>query len=220
MKNILKDIYSNRLLATVLGFKGGTACYFFYELPRFSVDLDFDLLDNEKKEEVFKLVKKILEKYGKLSQATEKRNTLFFLLTYEVGKQKIKVEISKRQKNDNYEIKNFLGISVLTMKKEDMFANKLVAATERKMTANRDFFDINYFLNKAWDVNVEIIEDRTGKSFKEYLKFLINYVEKNITTTNVFDGLGEILNDDQKDSVRTILKRDLLFGLRNYLSLL
>jgi hypothetical protein len=33
---ILKDIYSDRELANSLGFKGGTALMFFYDLPRFS----------------------------------------------------------------------------------------------------------------------------------------------------------------------------------------
>ena len=41
---ILKDIYSDLELANILGLKGGTALMFFYDLPRFSVDLDFNLL--------------------------------------------------------------------------------------------------------------------------------------------------------------------------------
>ena len=44
MLQILKDIYSDPKLSTALGFKGGTALMFFYNLPRFSVDLDFNLL--------------------------------------------------------------------------------------------------------------------------------------------------------------------------------
>ena len=40
---ILKDIYSDSLVAPFLGFKGGTAAVMFYGLDRFSVDLDFDL---------------------------------------------------------------------------------------------------------------------------------------------------------------------------------
>jgi predicted nucleotidyltransferase component of viral defense system len=45
---ILKDIYSDSLLAPFLGFKGGTAAVMFYGLDRFSVDLDFDLLNKER----------------------------------------------------------------------------------------------------------------------------------------------------------------------------
>jgi len=49
MLNILADISSNPLLSVNLGFKGGTCAYFLYGLNRFSVDLDFDLLDAGKK---------------------------------------------------------------------------------------------------------------------------------------------------------------------------
>lgn len=47
---ILKDIYSNITLGPKLGFKGGTAAYLCYGLGRFSVDLDFDLLDEKQKQ--------------------------------------------------------------------------------------------------------------------------------------------------------------------------
>lgn len=40
MAQILKDIYSDIALASLLGFKGGTAANIFYGSPRFSVDLD------------------------------------------------------------------------------------------------------------------------------------------------------------------------------------
>ena len=47
MLQILRDIYSDLELANNLGFKGGTALMFFYNLPRFSVDLDFNLISPE-----------------------------------------------------------------------------------------------------------------------------------------------------------------------------
>ena len=50
---ILKDMYTDNTLGPVLGFKGGTAALLFYDLSRFSVDLDFDLLDPEKEDYVF-----------------------------------------------------------------------------------------------------------------------------------------------------------------------
>ena len=45
---ILKEIYEDKELSGILGFKGGTALMFFYDLPRFSVDLDFNLLNSSK----------------------------------------------------------------------------------------------------------------------------------------------------------------------------
>jgi predicted nucleotidyltransferase component of viral defense system len=57
---ILKDIYDDLELANCLGFKGGSALLFFYDLPRFSVDLDFNLLDIRKENIVYEKVRKII----------------------------------------------------------------------------------------------------------------------------------------------------------------
>lgn len=57
-------IFSVALLSSVLAFKGGTATMFFHNLPRFSTDLDFNLLDAEKETEVYDRVRKIVLKYG------------------------------------------------------------------------------------------------------------------------------------------------------------
>ena len=48
MTKIVKEIYSDITIGPALGFKGGLPLNF-YDLPRFSVDLDFDLLDESKK---------------------------------------------------------------------------------------------------------------------------------------------------------------------------
>lgn len=58
--NVLREIYINPKLRNLLGFKGGTAAFLFYDLPRISVDLDFDILDEKKREFVFTKVKEIL----------------------------------------------------------------------------------------------------------------------------------------------------------------
>ena len=50
---ILKDVYTDTSIAPYLGFKGGTAAFMFYGLDRFSVDLDFDLLDESREEIMF-----------------------------------------------------------------------------------------------------------------------------------------------------------------------
>jgi len=59
MLQILKDIFSDTSLAPYLGFKGGTAALMFYGLDRDSVDIDFDLLDENKEQEVFEKIQKI-----------------------------------------------------------------------------------------------------------------------------------------------------------------
>ena len=130
MVSILYDIYSDHELLRLLGFKGGTMAYLFYDLPRFSIDLDFDLLDINKEQLVFEKVKKILSKYGEVKQEDNKRYSLFFMLRYELGQHNIKVDINKRTFGSSYEVKNYLGIDILCMKIEDAVANKFVAGRE------------------------------------------------------------------------------------------
>ena len=127
MGQILKDIYTDILIAPLLGFKGGTCAYFFYELPRFSVDLDFDLLTiNQKTEQVvFKKIVEILSKYGKVKNEYMKKHTIFAVLSYGDSDHNIKIEINFRESTidirDQYEIKNYLGISMLVAKKNYLF---------------------------------------------------------------------------------------------------
>ncbi len=220
LKNILKDIYGDNLLAVALGFKGGTACYLFYDLPRFSTDLDFNLLNADKQNEVFEKLKIIAEKYGIISEARMKRKTIFILLSYKKGTQKIKIEVSVRDYQDDFEIKNFLGISISTMVPENMFAHKLVAVTDRKQIANRDLFDLNYFFQKNWDINERIIELRTDKNLKEYLQYLVEFINKEVKENTILDGLGEVLSESQKDWTKKNLKKDLIFDIKNYLGVI
>lgn len=70
---ILKDIYTDTTIAPLLGFKGGTAAYLFYNLSRFSLDLDFDLLDEEQEDYVFERVLEIVKQYGKIKEQRKKK---------------------------------------------------------------------------------------------------------------------------------------------------
>ena len=210
---ILKDIYTDNSLGPLLGFKGGTATYLFCDLGRFSTDLDFDLLDENKVEEVFKKIEKIAEEYGTIKEKTNKRHTLFILLSYSEEAHNIKIEINKRNFGSKYEVKNYLGISMLVMKKEDMFAHKLVAMTERGKIANRDIFDVWFFLKNNWEINKEIVEERTEMKFADYLKKCIKFVE-NLPEKGILSGMGELLDEKQKAWVKTNLKNDVLFLLK------
>lgn len=220
MKSILVDIYSDNLLAVNLVFKGGTACYLFHGLPRFSVDLDFNLLNLNLIEEVFEKINKIAGKYGKIERPFIKRYTIFTLSAYEKNLQKVKIEISirKPEEENYYEIKNFMGVSVLIMKKEVMFANKLVALSTRNHLANRDLFDSHWFFSRTgdWNIDEKLVEIKTGKKFPDYLEYLANFVDKNFKEATILDGLGELITAKQKDWVKKNLKKDLIFSLKNY----
>jgi predicted nucleotidyltransferase component of viral defense system len=212
---ILTDIYSDRELAHCLGFKGGTALMLFYNLPRFSVDLDFDLLETEKAEQVYQKVKQIILKYGDIHDEAQKFFGDILVLDYEHGERNLKIDISHRQYNDEYEIKNLLGISVKTMKISDMFTHKLVALLGRKEIADRDIFDCWWFMSRQTPVKTEMIEDLTQKSYSDYMQECINAMEK-LPKRSLLYGLGELLEQDMKVFVRNKLRTEILTLLRFY----
>lgn len=216
---ILKDVYSDKEIGSVLGFKGGTAVYLFYNLPRFSTDLDFSLLNEKKADLVFKRIAQISRKYAVIKDSRQKRFTIFFLLSYSQESKNIKIEISKRKFPEYYEVKNYLGVSILTMKKEDIFAHKLVALLDRKSIANRDLFDLWYFLKNNWEINRALVELRTKEKFKTYLRKCLKAFEK-VNETYILQGLGEVLEKEYKAWAKENLKKDLIFLMKYYLETL
>lgn len=175
---ILKDIFTNTIISPFLGFKGGTALYVFYHLDRFSVDLDFDLLDDSKKDIIQEQIEMILKSHGVLKQSRIKRYSIFFLLSYHDDSLNIKVEINLRHFGSEYELKSYLGIPMLVMIREDMFAHKLVAMYERLGKTNRDIYDVHFMLKKQWSINEEIVQNRTGLSLHEFVANCISGLDK------------------------------------------
>lgn len=213
MVNILKELYSDPELRSVLGFKGGTAAFLFYGLPRLSVDLDFDILNEGKLPIVFEKVRKILANSGDLYEARKKRYTLFFLLSYGKGERKVKIEISKRKTISSFEMKSYLGIPVLVMKKEDMIAGKLSALLTRKRFAARDLFDLWFFLKQGWEINEKKVKENTNLSLPQALRKATKIVQR-VPENKVLNGLGELLESNQKQPMKEKLKEDLIFQIR------
>jgi|SRR3989339_524008 len=210
---ILKDIYSDTTIAPLLGFKGGTAAFIFYDLSRFSVDLDFDLLDESKEEYVFDRIKHIAKKYGVIKDMKKKRFNLLFVLSYEDMARKVKIEINRRCFGSRYELKTYLGISMLVMVREDMFAHKLMAMHERLGKTSRDIYDVWFFLEHRFPINKEIVEKRSGIPFHTLLQKCSEQLEK-LSNRNILDGLGDLLSESQKDWARAKLRTETIFLLQ------
>ncbi len=215
--DILKDIYADQAIAPFLGFKGGTAAYLFYGLNRFSVDLDFNLLDSQKEEIVFEQIKNIVSFYGQIKEVRKKHYTLFFLLSYQAGLQNIKIEISRRTSIARYENLLYLGIPMKVMVKEDMAAHKLLAMLDRLDRCNRDIYDVWFFLKNNWLINKQIIEQISGKKFELFIEECVAALEKT-ADSDILSGMGELLNNKQKDWVRANLRKDAIFQLKLLIS--
>ena len=210
---ILKDIYSDTTISPFLGFKGGTAALMFYNLDRFSVDLDFDLLDVSKEDYVFERITSIVNKYGSLKEFYKKRFNLFWLLSYEDKAHNIKIEVNRRQFGSRYEIKTYLGVSMQVMVIEDMFAHKLMAMHERIGKTSRDIYDVWVFLTKRFALNKDIVEERAGMPFNQLVEKCIEQLE-NMSNTHILNGVGELLTAKQKDWVKLKLREETIALLR------
>lgn len=220
---ILKEIYTDTSIAPFIGFKGGSCAYFFYALPRFSVDLDFDSLTPDKAihKQMFEKIKSILEKYGEIKDSHIKLNTIFFLLSYGEADHNIKIEISIRLPipniEEHYELKEYLGISMLVSNKSYLFSSKLIALTSRSETAMRDIYDIWFFAKNHWDIDANIIKARTNKTVKEHLSDCMKTIER-VKDNQILHGLGELLSEKEKIWVKSHLRSEAIFMLKNYIS--
>lgn len=221
-----------RLLAEILDspvaknvyFKGGSAAAMLGFLDRFSVDLDFDLKPKSDKKAIDKNLRKIFQKLGlKISQKSHQ--SLFYLLKYSTkpgSRNTIKLSlIDKALKSNLYssfylaEIDRF----AFCQTKETMFANKLVAVTDRykkyKMIAGRDIYDAHYFFLSGFNYTEAVIKKRTGKRPVDYFKELIKFIDAKVTDKTISEDLSFLLTYEKFKSIRKVLKRETLMFLRD-----
>lgn len=208
LSKLLLALVSDKTLSPKLGFKGGTALYFFENLPRFSTDLDFDLI-GEFDVDLEKKIRGLVKENLRIVDEKTKRYTWFWLGSYGIGESKIKIEINIRKYPNHYETRNLRGYSLKVMVKEDMAAHKLCAITDRKKLQNRDLYDAWFMLSNNWEVNEEIVELRTGISLKKYYNKLLKYVRELPPKYDILSGLGEVMSESQKDAVKAKLLKNL-----------
>jgi len=217
MKNILISIYKNFDLWTSLVFKWWTAVYFLYWLDRFSTDLDFDLIQrdtNLSDEIILDKINKIISKYWEVKRSYNKKNTIFALLSYGDIDHNIKIEISKRGISWEYEKVIWLWVPILVMTKESIFSNKLFALLNRTQLANRDLYDIYFFFHHNIDFDIELLESKVWKSYKEYFIDIISFLEKIDKNYSLLAWLWEVLEDEKKIFVKNALLPELIWDFK------
>jgi predicted nucleotidyltransferase component of viral defense system len=211
---LLKKIYTHQSLALTLGFKGGTCLYFLYGLPRFSVDLDFNVIDGDHPFDPASM-ERILRDELTLKDTYEKNKTWFWNGVYEPGKWNINVEVSKRIFDDEYERRGLFGLSLQALKPEYQLSHKLCAMTDRATLQSRDIFDAHFLLNNQVSIVDHIIRERTQKSTREYLTELLQFLPEHVSRRGILDGLGELLDTEKKQWVQSHLLEETLFLLRS-----
>lgn len=193
MMQVLLALFRDKELSVQLAFKEGTSLLLFHQLPRFSTDLDFNLLDETQAEKVFHKVHNILLKYGKIDDEALKFYGPLLVLNYGGGNRLLKIEISTRQYDNHYEIKTLAGTDIRVMTLPDMFAHKLCALGER--ITPRDIFDVWFFLHNSTEINPHIVRLRTGMEVADYAVLCAEKV-RNTSPKALIQGLGELLGND------------------------
>jgi predicted nucleotidyltransferase component of viral defense system len=212
---VLKDIYADTELASSLGFKGGTALMLFHELPRFSVDLDFNLMAESDAEGVYGKLRKILLSYGTMRDEARKHYGMILVLDYENGRRNLKIEVSNRIYPDRYELRDYLGIPMNVMTLEYMFTHKLMALLDRSALTNRDIFDCWFCMNQRVMLKRSILDIRLNCSFDQYIDNCIDVVS-GVGSTRILDGMGELMDNNLKNWVRLSLVKEFVTLAKMY----
>ena len=132
------------------------------------------------------------------------------MIDYGFEERKLKIEITKKKKETVYEIKNYLGIAMLVMNEGAMVACKMAAMVGRTHEANRDIFDVWYFLKEGMEIDEKLFESESGMVVDEGWKAILQRAEK-LKSNEVLFGLGDLLDEAKKDFVRNKLVEELKF---------
>lgn len=207
MKKIIKDIFSHEI-GKSLWFKGGTLVYLVHNLDRFSTDVDLDLLDSKQEQEVIETMRNILPIHGEIKNETLGKTLHRWVFRYDEKSMNIKVELNKRAwKNNMYQLQDIDGIAINCMTPDCIFANKLVALSERRYP--RDLYDIYFFFRQSFPINEKLVTERTWLHLKDFLKKLNKDLPTHFTETSILTGLGEVMSDHQKIWVKNNLLKEI-----------
>lgn len=219
MYRVLTAIADDVFLASELCFKGGTCAAMRGFLERFSVDLDFDLPDPSRTNEVKTHLEKAFKRIGLKIHDQSSRQAQYFL-KYDNkprARNTLKLETSSLvAKANEYEEVRFEEIDRILRCQtiETMFANKLIAVKGRYKrngsVAGRDLFDVHAFILKGYAFKREVIEELSGKKAEVYLKGLKNFIEKKFTQKDIDEDLNHLLPPEQFKKIRKTLKQEVL----------
>ncbi len=180
LAGLLRTVYENEFLKDRLVIKGGTAINFIYfKMPRLSVDIDFNFVSDEAREDMLKSrenIDRILTKIFNVEGYEIEKVQPYALLQYNLkynntagNVDRIKIEINFMERIPVFGIADkkikVLGnpeFKVKTYQLEELFATKLRALLTR--AAARDLFDV-YMLLKS---GLEFDEKALKKCFIFY----------------------------------------------------
>ena len=230
MFKILKHLYSQKR-GKHLGFKWGTALYFFHQLPRFSVDLDIDILPHTDMTRfpnwISSLETFVQAQWWTIKKSWTSAYSHHYFIQYG-GEKKLKLEFTTHQYPNIYRRKQLLGLQIQVMDIRDMFAHKLCAFVsryqQRGYLASRDLFDMHFLFQQSISPREEIIKIRSknlvkqAMSTKQRYAYLLEFIRTHETYLrhHILDGIWELI---EQTKTKHHIKTHLLDELIEYLQL-
>jgi len=211
---ILKNIFSHDI-GKLLAFKWGTLAYLIHNLDRFSTDIDLDILDISQEQAILQSMREILVMIWDIKNETLGQNLHRWIFRYDDKSMNIKIELNKRIfKTNTYHIQNIAETKILCMTPDSMFANKLLALSERLY--NRDLYDVHFFFKNNFPFNQEIIIERSGLTTDKFFTQLLKKLPSHFKESTILAGLGEVLDEKQKLWVKKSLLEETLEKIKKH----
>ncbi|MBI5411566.1 nucleotidyl transferase AbiEii/AbiGii toxin family protein [Candidatus Peregrinibacteria bacterium] len=223
MARILSAVADDTFLVQVLRFKGGTCAAMRNLINRFSVDLDFDLIDAEKRPEAAKRLEGIFKKLGLIVKEKSQHTLQYFLKYDNQPKERAILKwdaVFPCPQSNDYEPIRLIDIDrvLYCQTVPTMFANKLVSVMNRfekhGSLAGRDLFDIHAFFLGAHSFKNEIIQERTGREAKIFIPELAQFIQKQFTQTVIDQDLNALLDCTAFQRIRKVLKQEVIMFLK------
>lgn len=189
-EHIEKDYFQDLLLFNIykktnlLIFKGGTALYKFYNIPRFSEDLDFSMLENfDVKATIKEAVDSLHE--CKITEIKELKTSLLLKAQFKgvlTSSNTVRIDININNPVLNkFDVKNYISpyidispFSARVMSVQEIIAEKIHSLFAREKA--RDLYDL-FFLLRIASIDSSLVKRKLG-NFK--LKFNYASLKKRV----------------------------------------
>ena len=185
-----------------IAFKGGTALKLFYDLPRYSEDIDYDFLPDTSALDLFDSIRNLFrKKRWEITDEAVKHYTLLLELRF-TGPERnfhVKVEISTREKKLNTTVLSLRGVPVLILEPSFLMTEKLLTFIERQ--AGRDIFDAWFILKNAYPLNESMIKESFG-DLSGFYKTILNRIDM-ADPKKISRDTGKLLDYDYRNWIRT-----------------
>lgn len=191
---ILEGLNSLKMLDHLI-FCGGTMLRLCHELNRYSVDLDFWLLNKEKEEAVFDAIKSYLKDKFSLKTSKNLKDSIVFEFSAKNYPRNLKIEIRKGRDKVKYEEKiaysrhSSIQVMVKAATLEDMMRSKIETFLTRVQI--RDVFDIEFLVKRG------VALDASKKELLEMQKLIKKFKAKAYRVT-----LGSLLEFKERQYYR------------------